>query len=219
MPIVLPSLGFTTDVWNMGKVQLIQLLMHIWGLYQALLQKHQCLEKKPSKVVGLNGETKPQTNAEMMAILEGKNCYLEIENKILKDKIANLQELIAHQQKEISYLQKAVNLWKFLAQKTGIVARNLSSVCKDFLFDNISQENFIEDPVICVGENNARAFVTERKSAKTIMDTTQKHPLVQNDYMLMREFPELNTLCSTAAISEKELDNLQKIYESYCPKN
>jgi chromosome segregation ATPase len=41
---VLPSLGFTTDVWNMGSVQLIQFLMHIWGLYQALIAHYQELQ-------------------------------------------------------------------------------------------------------------------------------------------------------------------------------
>ena len=99
------------------------------------------------------------------------------------------------------------------------MARTLSTVCKRFLFDYISQENFINDPVICVGKSNARAFVTERESAQKIMSMTQKHPLVQNDLMLMREFPELKSLNSAAAISEQKLDNLQKIYERDFPKN
>jgi hypothetical protein len=220
MSTVLPSLRLTTDVWNMGKVQLIQLLMHIWGLYQALLQNNQCLEKKtPTKVIDFDGKTAPLTDVDKNAILEGRNSYLEIENRDLRARISKLQEKVDSQQHEISNLQKAVNFWKFLAQKTGIVARSLSSVCKEFMFDNISQENIIKDPVICVGEGSARAFVTERESAETIMRTTQRHPLVQNDRMLMREFPELKPLNSAAAISEQELDILQKIYERYCPKN
>jgi hypothetical protein len=231
---VLPSLRLTTDVWNMSKVKLIQLLMHIWGLYQALLQKNQFLEKKtPTKVIGFDGKTAPLTEADRAAIVEGRISYLDIENQMLKQKLAQQQEQLAQQneqlaqqqeqlaqqQKEISYLQRTVDFWKFLAQKTGIVARSLSSVCKEFMFDNISQENIINNPVICVGEGSARAFVTERESAEKIMRTTQRHPLVQNDRMLIREFPELKLLNSAAVISEKELNNLQKIYECHCLKN
>ena len=215
---VLPSFGLTTGVWNMGRVQLIQFLMHIWGLYQALLQKHQCLENEtPSKFVGLNGETAPQTNAERMAILEGKNCYLEIENQRLQQEIAKLQEQIAHQQKEISHLQKILKFWVYLAQESAKVARDLLNACCVFMFDPISQDSFLQAPVLCVGVKSARAFVTECNSVSQIEG--KKHPLVQNDTFTCRDFPELNQLNRIAGNSKVILDNLQNYHRTQYPKN
>ena len=47
---VLPSIGFTKDVWKMGRVQLIQFFMYLWGLYQALCGNYQALQAENTRL-------------------------------------------------------------------------------------------------------------------------------------------------------------------------
>jgi hypothetical protein len=243
---VLPSLGFTIDVWNMGKVQLIQCLMHIWGLYQALLQKHYCLEKKtPTKVIDFDGNTAPLTEADRAAIVEGRISYLEIENQMLKQKLAQQQEQLAQQneqlaqqqeqlaqqkeqlaqqkeqlaqqQKKISHLNQVVKFWMHLAQETVKVATTLTHACKLFMFDPIANDSFSENPVFCVGIKYARAFVTSLNSVGEIVN--RKHPYVSDDSFVTRHFPELKSLSICARDSEKSLDDLVEYSQSQYPKS
>jgi hypothetical protein len=44
MPTVLPSFKSVRDLWGMCHFELIQLLMHFWGLYQALIANYQELQ-------------------------------------------------------------------------------------------------------------------------------------------------------------------------------
>jgi hypothetical protein len=44
MPTVLPSFKSVRDLWGMCQFELIQLLMHFWGLYQALIANYQELQ-------------------------------------------------------------------------------------------------------------------------------------------------------------------------------
>ena len=44
MPTVLPSFKSVRDLWAMCQFELIQLLMHFWGLYQALIANYQELQ-------------------------------------------------------------------------------------------------------------------------------------------------------------------------------
>lgn len=68
MPTVLPSLGLTKDIWNMSRFQLIQFLMHIWGLYQALIADYQELQAQNIRLQQIvSASTKRAAEAEKSA--------------------------------------------------------------------------------------------------------------------------------------------------------
>jgi hypothetical protein len=68
MPTVLPSLGLTKYIWNMSRFQLIQFLMHIWGLYQALIADYQELQAQNIRLQQIvSASTKRAAEAEKSA--------------------------------------------------------------------------------------------------------------------------------------------------------
>jgi len=220
MPTNLPSFKSAQELWGMGQIQLIQLLMHFWGLYQALLQKHECLEKNPTKVIDFDGNSAPQTDSDKVAIVQGRVTYLEIENDRLKRQLAQQQTLLAQQQAQIAHqqaqlamqqqtileLNNLVAFWMSVAKEFRTVANGLLDACKRLFFDPVSLESLPSDGlVLCVGVKYAPAFFTTKPNVEKMGN---KHPLVQNDFFVKRDCPGIDELSKCARDSDEKLSQL-----------
>ena len=98
MPTNLPSFRFTKDIWNMGRVQLIQLLMYFWGLYQALCGNYQALQAENSQLRQRLAEadesaTDSQEERERFDALQAENYQL-------RQRLAEADESAAESQEE-----------------------------------------------------------------------------------------------------------------------
>ena len=78
---VLSPLGLTTDVWNMGRVQLIQLLMHIWGLYQALIANYQELQAQNTRLQQIAADAEQRAADAEQRAEDAEQCAADAEQR------------------------------------------------------------------------------------------------------------------------------------------
>jgi hypothetical protein len=182
---VLPSFGLTTDVWNMGQFQLIQFLMYIWGLYQALCGNYHALQAENVRLGELLAEAENRAD-----YAEKRAAHRRVMNNDLHEEISNLEfrvedaknDAAEAEQRAYDAEQRAYDLRSKLQTSTECCDSLVISVSRLFhcpIELGVPESN----QVLCVGVRNGPAFVSSAEAAKNL---NGKHPLLHDEGFVLR---------------------------------
>ena len=168
---VLPSFGFTTDVWNMGQFQLIQLLMHIWGLYQALCGNYHALQADNVRLGELLAKAEERAdNAEKHS---DRRHY---KNEDLQQEIIELKIRTEDAADEAQYWQcraeEAERKLEAIYEQEAAEAEILRELSRDPSWTSVSKGNFVKKQTKAVLEANAKVLAL-KSQLRTSLETCQ----------------------------------------------